>query len=278
MPTVDPTVLPTPLSVPATPFVDAFDLVALRGRELREVPRLAVDAERGRLFEVFRAVRALPLEVFLAVLRVPADDPDLRVERRALDALRLVACAILLPLSRDSVIPHPCGFCTGGLPGGGRFNRHAQICKLGIRPRRLGLRHVAKLGRGPAVRARGGGASRLHRGAEECHRPDSRGGADRARDRVGSLVHRHRVHRRHDDPDGPHEPRARPRPRRGAGEGRGWHRDPRPERAARGRGPGAREPRRHRRADRVGCDLDRDARDRASVSGTSPARSSRSSW
>ena len=76
-PTVDPTVLPTPLSVPATPLVDAFDLVALRGRELREVPRLAVDAERGRLLEASGPSRALPLEVFLAVLRVPADDPDL---------------------------------------------------------------------------------------------------------------------------------------------------------------------------------------------------------
>jgi len=84
-PTVDPTVLPTPLSVPATPLVVALDF-ELRDRALRAVPRLAVDAERGRL-----------LDAFLAVLRVPADDLVLRLELRALEALRLVACAILHP-------------------------------------------------------------------------------------------------------------------------------------------------------------------------------------
>jgi hypothetical protein len=63
--TVDPTELPTPVRVPATPLLDCLD------RELRVLPL----REGARFGAVLLAEVVLLLEVLFAVLRLPAEEP-----------------------------------------------------------------------------------------------------------------------------------------------------------------------------------------------------------
>jgi hypothetical protein len=94
---VEPTELPTPLSALVMPLADGFD-AALRDLALRDGERLAVVARLAGVARLAVAEPDLLLELRLAVLRVPPDDLCvLRLEPRALDLRRVVACAIPAP-------------------------------------------------------------------------------------------------------------------------------------------------------------------------------------
>ena len=132
---------------------------------------------------------------------------------------------------------------------------------------------VGQLGRRPVLPAGAGRAAPQPRGAggDDRRRGERRReGAGRG---LGPLLHRDGADRRDDDRRRGAERGARRGPRVRPGPGRRRHRPRRPQRGAGAARPGDGEPRRHRPADDLRRDLDRDPRDgRAAAQHLGPGR------